>query len=148
MTAARRGGNVREDMIEKAGSEFKTIIKYVASGGISYLIDVLLFAFFEHLLLPGMGNIAIILSTIMARIISTLCNYLLNSRLVFKAYDKTSLIKFLVLAACQMLVSAGSVYGLNFIFSDVNDIFIKVPVDVILMAMNYVIQRAFIFRKQ
>lgn len=117
------------------------------------MADILLFAFFEFLLLGVMGDTGIIASTILARIISTGCNYLLNSRLVFKAAGETvgeqagRLGKFLALVCVQMMVSALAVYGLNFLFPEVNDVFIKVPVDLVLMGINYFIQRKFIFTR-
>ena len=140
-------------MKNAAVKEAGTIVKYIISGGVSYVADILLFAFFEFLLLGVMGDTGIIASTILARIISTGCNYLLNSRLVFKAAGETAgeqagrLGKFLALVCVQMMVSALAVYGLNFLFPEVNDVFIKVPVDLVLMGINYFIQRKFIFTR-
>ena len=77
----------------------------------------------------------------------------MNSRVVFQAAGESRsertrrLAKFLALVCIQMIVSAAAVYLLNFAFPDVNDVFIKVPVDIVLMGVNYVVQRKFIFVK-
>ena len=53
----------------------------------------------------GNTNAAFI-STVCARILSSLYNYFINSKLVFKKQNKTSLIKYFILVVVAMLLSA------------------------------------------
>ena len=99
------------------------IIKYIFSSGSSFFIDILLFTIFNYFF----NNILI--STIIARIISSLYNYFINSRLVFKNYTKSSIIKYYCLVIIQMFVSA-------FLVSMFSNIFI----------INYFIQKEVVFK--
>ena len=116
------------------------IIKYIFSSGSSFFIDILLFTIFNYFF----NNILI--STIIARIISSLYNYFINSRLVFKNYTKSSIIKYYCLVIIQMFVSALSVWIIN-IVTNIDATIIKIPVDIMIFVINYVIQKNFIFKK-
>lgn len=129
----------------KINKDIKIFVKYFFSAGISFVIDVILFAFFDLILASLIGDFAIILATVLARIISSLCNYYLNSRHVFKKYNKSSIFKYYVLVVIQMCVSASSVYILNLIFKSTYDFLIKIAVDIVIFIINYLIQRRFIF---
>lgn len=121
------------------------IIKYIFSSGTSFLIDLILFTIF-NIMFIGLGNISIIVSTILARIISSLYNYFFNSRLVFGKYNKSSIYKYYGLVLIQMINSAIFVYLLCFIFSNVNETIIKFFVDLIIFIINYIIQKQVIFK--
>ena len=127
--------------------ELKVLMKYVISAGASFAIDLLLFTVFHTLLNARMGSISIVVSTVLARILSSLFNYFMNSRLVFKQWDKTSIVKYYALVVVQMCVSAGSVYGLSMVFTGIYTTYIKVFVDVIIFVVNYLVQKTVIFRK-
>lgn len=121
------------------------IIKYIFSSGTSFLIDLILFTIF-NIMFIGLGNISIIVSTILARIISSLYNYFFNSRLVFGKHNKSSIYKYYGLVLIQMINSAIFVYLLCFIFSNVNETIIKFFVDLIIFIINYIIQKQVIFK--
>ena len=127
--------------------DLREIIKYVFSAGTAFVIDIALFSFFNALLNPIIGDMAIIVATVAARVISSLYNYYVNSRYVFGNFDRTSIFKYYALVIVQMIVSAGSVYILNTIFTRINDTAIKIAVDVVLFCVNYMIQKSIIFRK-
>ena len=95
---------------------------------------------------------AIILSTILARIISSLINYYLNRNKVFnsqedKKMDKVTLIKYYLLVIIQMLVSS---YSVSIIYSltKINETLIKIPVECVLFVVNFFVQKLFIFNKE
>lgn len=125
--------------------EIKRVIKYLFSSGSSFVLDLILFTIF-NMLLKGLGNISIIISTIIARIISSLYNYFVNSRFVFGNYNKTSIYKYYALVIIQMFVSATSVYLLNLLFANINDTVIKLFIDIIIFIINYIIQKKVIFK--
>lgn len=125
-------------MISK--EKFIKLFKYAFSSGSSFIIDLGLFTLFNYLF----NNI--IVSTVIARIISSLYNYFFNSRLVFKNYTKSSIFKYYLLVIIQMFVSAFSVNVLSVIFGKVNDTIIKFFVDIIIFIVNYFIQKEVVFK--
>lgn len=120
--------------------DIKKGIKYLFSSGSSFLIDLVLFTIFEFLF----NNI--VLATILARILSSLYNYYCNSRLVFKSYTKTSIIKYYSLVIIQMLVSSFLVDYLSSVLIKINVTVIKFFVDVCIFIVNYFIQKGVIFK--
>ena len=123
--------------------KYETFLKYILVSGISFIIDISLFAFFNYLIKN------IIFSTILARIISSLVNYLLNKDKVFKSNEKTinTILKYYALVIIQMLVSALLVDNLYKIVT-INPTIIKVPVEFFLFICNYLIQKVLIFKKK
>ncbi len=122
--------------------KYATFIKYISVSIISFLIDISFFKLFLIIL-----NNNIILSTIIARIISSFINYLLNKNKVFNSNEKTinTLIKYYGLVLIQMLVSALLVDNLYKTIS-INPIYIKIPVELFIFICNYLIQKIFIFK--
>ena len=128
--------------------KYIVFIIYIFSAGISFAIDLSLFTVFSFLLKQSIGNSAIFVATIIARIISSFINYLINRNTVFNnngsGMDKVTLIKYYTLVVIQMFVSATAVSTLYKAFS-IYELFIKIPVEVILFLINYFVQKKFIF---
>ncbi len=122
--------------------KYEMFLKYISVAIISFLIDI---SFFKLFLIIFNNNI--ILSTILARIISSFINYLLNKNKVFNSNEKTinTLIKYYGLVLIQMLVSALLVDNLYKTIS-INPIYIKIPVELFIFICNYLIQKIFIFK--
>ena len=118
----------------------KKIFKYFFSSVSSFVIDILLFTLFNYVLKN------ILIATIIARIMSSLYNYLVNSRLVFKSYTKTSIIKYYCLVIIQMFVSAFLVSTFSNLLVNLNDTIIKFFVDVFIFVVNYFIQKEVVFK--
>ena len=120
---------------------YKLFIKYIFASISSFLVDICLFALFNKLF-----NVTytIFLATILARIISSTYNYLINANMVFKNKNKSSFIKYVILCIIQMLVSGAGVTYLAKI-SKINTIVLKLIVDIIIFIVNFVVQREFIF---
>jgi putative flippase GtrA len=130
--------------------KYKIFIKYTISAGISFILDIFLFTIFVNVLTNYFNDYAIIISTIMARICSSLVNYLLNRNHVFNhsnknIYDPNTLFKYYLLVITQMGVSALSVFLIHKII-DVAPTYIKIPVDILIFIVNYFIQKHYIFR--
>lgn len=133
-------------MIKKVSElikKYEMFIKYIFVAGISFVIDIVFFSIFKFIFV---GNI--IIATILARIISSFINYLLNKDKVFKSNEKSSktIIKYYALVVIQMLVSAFAVDNLYKLLS-INATLIKVPVEFILFVCNYLIQKILIFKR-
>ncbi len=137
--------------MSKLIKKYQTFIKYIVSAGISFVLDIGLFTVFSKLLDIIIGDLAIIVGTVIARIISSLVNYFLNKNKVFEhnskqSMDKETLIKYYVLVLIQMGVSAISVWIIHNVIN-IDATLIKVFVDIIIFLVNYMVQKNFIFKK-
>lgn len=127
--------------------------KFLFSSLSSSVLDLILFSLFCGMLRAAEGIFGglpyIVAATVMARIISAVYNFLLNYKVVFKssANIAATAVKYAILAVCQMLCSAflvNAVYGLT----GGSEVAVKIPVDVFLFFMSFVIQREFVYRKK
>ncbi|MBQ6841059.1 MAG: bifunctional glycosyltransferase family 2/GtrA family protein [Bacilli bacterium] len=121
---------------------YKLFIKYIFASLSSFIIDIVLFALFNKVI-PGASSILI--ATIIARVISSVYNYLMNANMVFKTKNKSSFIKYVILCVIQMFVSGYSSQYLAKLFTNINVVVIKLIVDMIIFVINFIIQREFIF---
>ena len=141
-------------MIKEFIIKRKIFIKYIFSAGLSFFIDLLLFKIFSMVLdIFIVKDISLILATIFARICSSICNYLINKNRVFnnkssqrKIIEYSTFIKYYILVFIQMIISGLGVTILYNIIK-IDEIFIKVFVDIIIFIINYFIQKKFIFNK-
>ncbi len=128
-----------------------TIAKYLLSAGISFFIDILIFTIIVALL--ANEQYKIVVATIVARIISSFINYLMNKNKVFgnnkkiNSTDRDSLIRYYSLVFIQMIASLVFVTLFSKIFY-VWLTLIKVFVDVVIFVVNYFVQKKYIFNKK
>ena len=120
-----------------------TPVKYVFSSGISFVVDQLLFNLLMFIL---KDNIFIIISKLIARAISSLLNFLLNSKVVFKNKGKNAIIKYYLLVVVQALVSSFSIYVLKLILKNIQVGLISIVVDIVIFIVNYFVQKEWIFK--
>lgn len=121
--------------------------KYIISSISSSIIDIVLFSVLCSSLIIWDENWYIIAATIIARIISSIYNYLINHKIVFESKKKlqTSASKYFTLVVVQMILSALLVtVGVKLIVFAPETI-IKVIVDTGLFFLSYYIQRKYIF---
>lgn len=129
---------------------FVSFFKYLLSSLSSFLVDIGLFQLFLWISLSvgiHRGALLILLSTILARIISSYFNFIMNKNFVFdgeKRIHKT-IVKYYRLAVFQMLLSAAMVTVVWNMFSD-SETAIKIVVDTILFIASYQVQRRWVFR--
>ena len=131
--------------IIKNREEIIRIIKYIFSAGTSFALDILLFTLFNSFVFKNI-EIRIIFSTRIARILSSLYNYFINSRYVFKSSNKKAIIKYYILVIIQMFVSAISVSLMSMALVKINDSIIKFIIDIIIFFVNYIIQKKVVFK--
>lgn len=127
---------------------YKIFIFYGLSGAASFGLDIGLYWIFIQLLREESPELFIIFATIAARILSSLFNYYINRNKVFGQGSKQSLVRYYILAAFIMLMSAGSVHFLYAEWLGRGEIILKVFVDTILFVFGFVAQRAWVFRKE
>ena len=120
---------------------YMVIFKYLFSAIASFVIDYAL-----YWLCLGFG-LAGWLSYALARLVSSQVNYHLNKHTVFSGRGgKNSMVKYYALALVQGAIGAGLVQVLpNFI--PLPAAVIKIPVDLVLFAFSYIIQRDYVFDK-
>lgn len=122
---------------------YKLFFKYILAAVSSFIIDIVLYAILVHLINI---NEKILVSTVIARILSSSYNFFMNSKVVFKKQSKSSIIKYVTLVIVQMLISAGLVTLLSSIIPIPSTI-VKIVVDTIIFLVNFIIQREWVFKK-
>lgn len=131
---------------------YKLFVKYIFFSISSFLIDISLFKIFFTFFLGINSSAPIIIATILSRVISSSYNYIVNSRLVFKNKNKSSILKYYALALFQMFLSGTLVTLVNETVFNTNQskliVFIKIIIDIFIFAINFVIQREWVFRQK
>ncbi len=115
----------------------------------SSVVDIIMFSVFCALFRKVPVAIGyIMLSTILARIISAIYNFLINYKIVFKGKGSKAraAIKYFALAVCIMLLSGGLVTLGHGVFSGVPEIVVKVPVDCLLFLLSFIVQREVVYK--
>lgn len=126
---------------------YKLFIKYIIVALSSFLIDIGLFTIFMQFL-PDvkLGIItSIVMATILARIVSSTYNFLVNKKIVFKKAKEKVLRKYYFLVIVQMFISAFLVSNL-FNILGINSTILKIVVDIIIFIINFYIQREWVFK--
>lgn len=120
-------------------------LKYAFSSGSSCLIDIFLFWLFCKVF-SGLA-LYIAVATVLARVISATYNFLVNYKLVFSSKKKasSSVVKYFLLALCQMGASALLVSVGCLLLPFAPEVVVKLVIDSILFFMSYYIQRRFVF---
>jgi len=123
---------------------YKLFMKYFIVSFSSFILDILLFS-----AIFGILNInsKILAATILARVVSSIYNYIVNSNLIFKDMSIKSLLKYYVLVIIEMFFSGCFVTYLYSLLN-INIIIIKILVDTILWCINLFIQREFVFNNE
>ena len=123
--------------------------KFSVSSVGSSLIDLAAFSVLCDALSPHLPeSMAIVGATVAARVISSLCNYLLNYFLVFHshtAHGKSASL-YTVITVVKTMASALLVAFLaGLLPAGVPELAVKIPVDVALFFVNYLAQKAFVY---
>jgi len=131
----------------------KYFFKFVVSSLLSWGVDIGVYAILEFALATAVTpQVRVLICTIASRVISSVVNYFLNRNGVFKSAEgvKSTVVKYYILALCQM----GASYGLVFLFtnifgvSGVLELIIKCAVDLCLFIFSYNIQRKWVFKSK
>ena len=127
--------------------------KFLFSSLSSSVVDLLLFHLFCTLLHTQEGGLwgvpYIIISTVFARVISAVYNFLINYKVVFQSRERMAITaaRYFLLAVCQMMCSALLVNALYGLFGGV-EVAVKMPVDVFLFFVSFLFQREFVYRRR
>ncbi len=127
----------------------EVFLRFFLSSVTSCVFDLLLFHMFTQLLVTKSAAY-IAISTVFARIISSVYNYLINSRVVFRngSHSAGAAVKYFSLAALQMFFSAlFTTLGCRML-PEIPELLVKFTVDAVLFFLSYIIQRELIFRRK
>ena len=132
---------------------FKVMIKFMLSSLSTTVLDLLVFYLMMRFFGTAAGKYAELLSTVVARAISSFANFSANNAMVFenKSHYKRAMFRYYCLAIPQMLVSAGLVTLINGLLANSVPIIatvIKFAVDTVLFFMSYYIQREWVFSQK
>jgi dolichol-phosphate mannosyltransferase len=128
---------------------FKHLFKFGIIGALSTLMDLGLFTLLMYWFRNLSPKEKIFLSTLFARIFSSLFNYFSNSQIVFNntLNKKVTMTKYYILAVIQMSVSYLAVLSLSKLMVFINPTMIKILVDFTLFILSFQIQREWVFKK-
>lgn len=132
---------------------YKVILKYSISSGASAIIDLMLFYVALHVM-ERIGieksEQVVWVSTIAARVVSSVCNYFMNQKVVFKSVSSKSFIRYYILCIVQMFLSAGTVSVLSALCSagKTGKLIIKLITDTCLFFVSFGIQREWVFKRK
>ncbi len=129
---------------------FKVMFKFLMSSLGSTLIDLLLYYLMMRFAGPGLGGMATLVSTVVARAVSSFFNFNANNKVVFGnegSYSR-ALLRYYCLCIPQMLISAGLVTLVNHLLSVTAPglaTVVKFCIDTFLFFISYQIQREWVF---
>jgi len=127
----------------------KEVIKFSVSSLFCAAIDIGLFTLIFNLLSASTTSWSLFTATSIARLFSSVTNFLINKKVVFKNRDSlyTQAAKYFALCAVQMILSWLILQGLASLSSR-HVVLLKIIADVFLFLINFLVQRIFIFRRR
>lgn len=132
---------------------YALIIKFLLSSGAATVVDIILFYLFYKYLpyANAYMNWLTLEATIAARICSSLVNFLINKKVVFRNNENIfkTLLKYYAVAVPIMLLSAGGVTLLGHIFNTSTPIprtIFKMMIDTALYFVGFRMQREWVFK--
>lgn len=146
---------------KNSGSHFSTIkdaipiflrlisglIQYSGATIVSGAIDILAFFVFNSFVFVNLSlPVRILVSTMIARLLSSILNFLMNRRLIFADHGKfaRSAVRYYIWAIFLMMISYSLVYTIS-LFWRVNASIIKLIIDISLGFLSYQVQLRWVF---
>lgn len=140
--------------------DIASLIKYALSGCGCFLVDVLIFRLMDKYVMPNVTgleklfspSVYLVISTYaaaaVARVCSSVINFLINKNVVFKKDGGTAscMAKYITLVVCVYFMSATAVSLLRSVIP-IDATVIKICIDLLLMLFSYTMQRKWVFAK-
>lgn len=133
---------------------YAVILKYIISSISASVIDLVIFTLLNMLLPESMEEwVRIFTATAAARVVSSVTNYTINRKKVFKSSInvKSSLLKYYAVAVCQAALSYSLVYIVTYALGTTQSMWqtlYKMIVDIILFFLCFVVQREWVFKEK
>ncbi len=134
--------------IKDSAAIYRMLLGYVSSSLAASVIDLVLYKLFTLIFGGLAASPKIALSTVCARVLSSLFNYTVNSKAVFHSSEngKRTVLRYYILCVLQTAASYGGVYGLSLLFGDTHTLWMKILVDGLLFLLSFKIQQKWVFR--
>lgn len=128
----------------------RSFFRYTVSGLSSFFVDIGIFAFLTKVVFASIDvTKTIVIGSIIARIVSSFWNYILNKSTVFqnRQHMSKSLPKYYVLCLIQLVCSSGLV-TLMYQFVKWDTTLIKTLIDLFLFFISFQVQRLWVFKEE
>lgn len=132
---------------------YRVIFKFMLSSGASFLIDYGIYTLLVFLIGGSLSrSLRLFIATFAARAVSSVCNYTMNKKAVFKSRASVgrSLARYYTLCVLQTGISYGMVYLLSYLCKAGSflEVVLKLGVDVVLFVISFQIQKRWVFREK
>lgn len=128
---------------------YAVFLKFIFSSLSSSIVDAVMFMIACSLTRNiAMSVSYIVVSTVIARVISATYNFMINYKVVFKGKGskKKAAIRYVALALIIMFLSATLVDMFHSFVPGALEIFVKIPVDTLLFFMSFFVQRELVYK--
>ncbi len=137
--------------IKKIYKKYEEIINYVIVGGLTTVVSIASYYFFRFLVFTKDSNFDIQICTIISWVLAVLFAFLTNKKYVFKSKEKgkngfIEMFKFYASRVTTLLIEMLCMYILTDVI-DINDKISKLLVQFIVMVLNYIFSKIFVFKK-
>ncbi len=123
---------------------YRHFITFISVSLASFLLDYALYATCFHFF-----ALSVTLSTLLARVISSVFNFLMNRHIVFHNHDNVwkKALEYFLLAACILACNMFCIHLLVDVLGW-SKFWAKLPVEILLFLVNFSVQKMLIFRKK
>ena len=127
--------------------KYEEIINYIVVGGVTTIISILSYYLFR-IILSSNTNLNVQISTIFSWIVAVTFAYFANRIFVFKSNNsrKTEAVKFVTSRIMSLLIEMLVMFILTSVVK-INDKVAKVLVQFIIVILNYLFSKIFVFKK-
>ena len=127
---------------------YKQIIKFVSASVVSFAVDYVAFLFLAMLFAKtSLSEWCVPMAYAASRVISGVVNYVLNSKMVFKAGGVRTFIGYFILWLIILCIGSGGSYLIHDLLG-LPGVISKLCVDIPLFLLSYWAQRELIFKKK
>ncbi len=137
--------------IKKLYKKYEEIINYIIVGVLTTIVSIASYYFFRFLIFTKDSNFDIQVCTVISWILAVLFAFVTNKRYVFKSKEKgkseiIEMFKFYGSRLTTLLIEMLSMYILTDLIN-VNDKLSKILVQFIVLVLNYLFSKLFVFKK-
>lgn len=127
--------------------KYEEIINYIVVGGVTTIISILSYYLFR-IILSSNTNLNVQISTVFSWIVAVTFAYFANRIFVFKSNNskKTEAVKFVTSRIMSLLIEMLVMFILTSVVK-INDKVAKVLVQFIIVILNYLFSKIFVFKK-
>lgn len=122
----------------------KMFVKYLVAGGVAFGVDIFTFTTLRFFALP------LVTANPMARFLGALTAFTLNRRWTFKRVSPSTwrreFARYALLWCFSTLCSTSALAALIYTFPKGDDVLFKVLVECVIVAINFLVSRVWVFR--